>query len=119
MFPFLPSIILYGDGDPYADSDQYGDTGPTTISYGSDYGTGTYSAYNSDNGRYTDTIEIAGYGTDSNQGYGYGSGGTDDRYSVSTSSGGTYGYSSENTMHSYRDVVFEYVVDMLDGDEEI
>lgn len=44
---------------------------------------------------------------------------TDDRYSAATSSGGTYGYSPEDTMHSYEDVVCEYVVDVLDGDVEI
>lgn len=84
IIPFLSSLILYGAEDTYNADDRYGDTGSTTIPYGSDYGTGVYSEYNSEHGRYTTPIEIAGYGAgESGTGYGY-TAGTADRYSTST-----------------------------------
>lgn len=36
-----PDASEYAAGDQYGDADEYGDAEPTSLSYGSDYGTGT------------------------------------------------------------------------------
>lgn len=117
IVPFLSSLILYSVRDAYNADDRYGDTGSTTIPYGSDYGTGVYSEYNSERGRYTTTIEIAGYGSESGSGYGY-TAGTESGSSVGAVSSSGYGYTAGDVAHSYEDGVFDYVVDVLDGDPE-
>lgn len=108
IIPAVPTDDRYNSGDPYAAADQYGSSGLTSGRYGDQYGTGSYSDYSTNRGRYRTSVEIGRYDPD-----GSGSG-----YGTSTRSSSGYGYTPGDTAYSYSAGAtgFEYVVGVLDGD---